>query len=84
MRLTITLLVAGAAFGMAGAAYAAETTGTIKDLHIKRNMVVLSDGHTYDMTEGLRLAPFKLGEKVTVHYFTSGSLREGTTIKAAG
>jgi hypothetical protein len=84
MRLTITLLVAGAAFGMAGAAYAAETTGAIKDIQMKRNMVVLNDGHTYDMTEGLSLTPFKRGEKVTIDYFTSGSLREGTAIKAAG
>ena len=83
MRIVFGALVAASLIGLAGAAYAADATGTIKSLDVAKNVVTLDNGATYDVGKGVSLASFKVGEKVKVTYTQSGKMMDATAIAPA-
>ncbi len=55
MRIVFGALVAASLIGFAGAAYAADATGTIKTLDATKKVVTLDNGATYDIAKGVNL-----------------------------
>ena len=68
---------------LAGAAYAADATGTIKSLDVAKNVVTLDNGATYDIVKGVSLSGFKVGEKVKLTYTQSGKMMDASAIAPA-
>jgi Cu/Ag efflux protein CusF len=83
MRVIFAALVAASLIGVAGAAYAADATGTIKTLDAAKNMVTLDNGAAYDVAKGVSLSGFKVGEKVKVTYTQSGKMMDASAIAPA-
>lgn len=83
MRMLFGAVAAASVIGLAGAAYAAQASGTIKSLDTAKDMITLDNGATYDVAKGVSLAGFKVGEKVTVTYTQSGKMMDATAIKPA-
>jgi Cu/Ag efflux protein CusF len=83
MRVIFAALVAASLIGAAGAAYAADATGTIKTLDAAKNIVTLDNGATYDIATGVSLSGFKVGEKVKVTYTQSGKMMDASAITPA-
>lgn len=76
-------VVAASLIGLAGAAYAADATGKIKTLDPAKDMVTLDNGATYDLTKGVSLSGFKVGEKVKITYTQSGKMMNASAITPA-
>jgi Cu/Ag efflux protein CusF len=85
MRSKILPVALIASLTLAGAAFAAATdvTGTIKKIDTKAMTVTLSNGTTYHLPAGFKIAGFKTGEKVTVTSEMKGALHEATGMKAS-
>jgi len=83
MRVTIAALIAASLIGVAGAAYAADSTGTIKSLDAAKNLVTLDNGVTYDVAKSVSLSGLKVGEKVKVTYTQSGKMMDASAITPA-
>ena len=83
MRVIFAALVAASLIGVAGAAYAADATGTIKTLDAAKNVVTLDNGATYDIAKGVNLSGLKVGEKVKVTYTQSGKMMDASAIAPA-
>lgn len=83
MRVFIGAGVAALLIGFAGSAFAAEATGVIKNLDAAKNMVSLDNGASYDVAKGVKLANFKVGEKVTITYSQAGKMMDASAIKPA-
>ena len=83
MRMFASAALAAAFLGAASAAYAADTTGTIKSLDTSKDMVTLDNGSSYMAPKGMKLSDFKVGEKVTVSYTKAGDKMDITSIKPA-
>lgn len=49
-------------------ANAASATGTIKSIDTAKDTIVLNDGTAYSVPPKVKIADFKVGEKVTVTY----------------
>lgn len=75
-------VIASMALGGAAFAAAATTSGTIKKIDTKAMTVTLSNGITYHLPAGFKLAGFKAGEKVAVTSELKGALHEATGMKA--
>ena len=83
MRILIGATVAASVIGFAGAAFAAEATGVIKNLNSAKDVVTLANGATYDVAKGVNLSNFKVGEKVTITYSQAGKMMDATAITRA-
>jgi uncharacterized protein (AIM24 family) len=83
MRMIASIFVATALVGGASLAYAADATGAIKSLDMKKDALTLDNGMTYTAQKGVELSKFKVGEKVTVSYTGTGAQMEATAIKPA-
>jgi Cu/Ag efflux protein CusF len=83
MRMIFGALVAASLIGLAGSAYAADATGTIKTLDAAKSMVTLDNGATYDLAKGVSLSGLKVGEKVKVTYSQSGKTMNASAITPA-
>ena len=83
MRTILAAFAAASILGVATAAYAAEASGTIKDLDMSKHSVTLNNGSTYDVAKGVKLDGLKIGEKVTLTYSQSGKTIEATAIRPA-
>jgi hypothetical protein len=83
MRVIFAALAAASLIGLAGSAYAADATGTIKTLDAAKSMVTLDNGATYDIAKGVSLSGFKIGEKVKVTYTLSGKMMDASAIAPA-
>lgn len=83
MRMILATLIAASLTGVAGAAYAADSTGTIKSLDAAKNLVTLDNGATYDVAKGVSLSGLKVGEKVKVTYTQSGKMMDASAITPA-
>lgn len=83
MRILIGAVAATAILGAASAAFAADTTGVVKSIDMKTDMVTLSDGMAYTAAKGVSLSNVKVGEKVAVTYSQKGKAMEATMIKPA-
>jgi Protein of unknown function (DUF1344) len=84
MRVLIGAVVATAILGAATAAFAAEATGTVKSINMKKDNVTMTNGATYAAGKGLDLSTLKVGEMVAVTYSMKGTAMEATAIKPAG
>jgi Cu/Ag efflux protein CusF len=83
MRVFACAALAATLLGAASVAYAADATGTIKNLDTTKYMVTLDNGSTYVAPKGVNLSSFKVGEKVTVSYTKAGDKMDITSIKPA-
>jgi Cu/Ag efflux protein CusF len=83
MRIVFGALAAASLIGLAGAAYAADATGTIKSLNVAKDRVTLDNGATYDIAKGVNLSGFKVGEKIKLTYTQSGKMMNATAIAPA-
>ena len=83
MRMITGAVAAIAILGAAATALAADTTGVIKSIDMKTDMITLSNGMTYTAAKGVSLANLKDGEKVAVTYSQMGKAMEATAIKPA-
>lgn len=83
MRMLIGAVLATALMSAASLAYAADATGKIKSLDTTKDTVTLDNGSTYMAPKSMKLSGFKVGEKVTVSYSTSGGKMDATSIKPA-
>jgi Cu/Ag efflux protein CusF len=72
-----------AVFAGASIAYAADATGKIKSIDAVKDIVTLDNGATYAAPSTVKLANFKVGQKVTVNYTTSNGKMELSSIKPA-
>ena len=83
MRILFGAVAAASLIGLAGAAFAADATGTIKSLDTAKNMVTLDNGATYEAGKSVNLSGLKVGEKVKVTYTQSGKMMDATAISPA-
>ncbi len=83
MRMMFGAVLAASLIGLAGAAYAADASGTIKTLNAAKDRVTLDNGVTYDVAKGVSLSAFKVGEKVKLTYTQSGKMMDATAITPA-
>ncbi|MBV8473709.1 MAG: DUF1344 domain-containing protein [Hyphomicrobiales bacterium] len=81
MRRTIGAIAATAVLGLTTAAFAADTTGSIRSIDLKKDVFTLSNGMSYTAAKGVDLAKLKVGEKVAVTYSQHGKAMEATAIK---
>lgn len=81
-RILATMALAG--LTMASAAFAATTTvGTIKAINETAPSVTLSDGTVYTLTKDMKLADFKVGDKISVQWEMNGTAHEVIAISPA-
>jgi hypothetical protein len=83
MRILASAVVATSILGAATAAFAADTTGVVKSIDMKKDMFTLSNGMTYDAAKGVDLANVKIGERVAVTYAQQGKAMDATLVKPA-
>jgi len=84
MKFATVLLLAGT-IGAGSAAFAtpSDTVGTIKSIDATAISVTLDNGTVYMLPKTFKLADFKVGEKVTVHWDILGTAHEATAMTAA-
>lgn len=80
---SVVLLTATLGFGAVAMATPTDTTGTIKSIDAKAISVTLQDGTVYMLPKAFKLADFKVGEKVKLHWDTVGTAKEATAMSAA-
>ena len=80
---SVVLLATTLGFGAAAFAAPTDTTGTIKAIDAKAYSVTLADGTVYLLPKTFKLADFKIGEKVKLHWDMMGTARDATTMAAA-
>jgi Cu/Ag efflux protein CusF len=68
MKKLIIPAVAVALVAFVSSANAASATGTIKSIDATKDTIVLNDGTVYSAPATVKIAQFKVGEKVTVTY----------------
>jgi Cu/Ag efflux protein CusF len=83
MRVLIGAATAALILGLAGSAYAADTTGVIKSVDSAKDMVTLDNGSSYDVAKSVKLMGFKAGDKVKITYTQSGKTMDATAITHA-
>ncbi|MFY9972164.1 MAG: DUF1344 domain-containing protein [Roseiarcus sp.] len=81
MRMFTCAALTTALMGAATVAYAADASGTIKNLNATADTITLDNGSTYMAPKSVNLTNFKVGEKVTVSYTKSGDKMDITSIK---
>lgn len=82
-KLIPAVLAASLAFGgVVFAASPAYVTGTIKAIDAKAMTVTMDDGTVYDFAATMKLAGFKVGEKVMIGWEMMGGKHTATSIKA--
>ena len=63
------LIIAATSFTLiAGTAFAASDSGTIKHIDPSSDAITLDDGKTFTLAEGIEAESLKIGQKVTVTY----------------
>ena len=83
MRSNLLPLLAAAGIALAGAAFAADSAGTITSIDAKALTVTLQDGTLYYLPAGFKLDAFKVGEKVTITWDMKGGKHEASAMTAA-
>lgn len=83
MRKAVTPIAAVALISGMSIAFAADATGVIKTIDTVKDIVTLDNGSTFEAQSSMKLATFKVGEKVTVTYTTVGGKMEASAIKPA-
>ncbi|MBS3647126.1 DUF1344 domain-containing protein [Pseudaminobacter sp. 19-2017] len=81
-RIIISTIAATALFG-AGAAFAAEATGSIKSIDAKNHHIMLDNGQTYTFPSKTNLSQLKVGEKVKINYQNKGGRHEASAVAPA-
>lgn len=82
-KLIPAVVAASLAFGgVVFAAAPAYVTGTIKAIDAKAMTITMDDGTVYDFAATMKLAGFKVGEKVTIGWEMMGGKHMASAIKA--
>lgn len=68
---------------IAGSAFAATVTHTVKAMDAAKHTLTLDDGQTYQFPAGYDLSKVKAGEKVTVTFETKNGMHEASAVVAA-
>jgi Cu/Ag efflux protein CusF len=68
---------------IAGAAFAASDSGTIKHIDPSGDAITLDDGKTFTLAEGTEAESLKIGQKVTVTYDTKAGKMVASKITVA-
>jgi len=83
LPLILIASVAASSAAMAAAPMATTTTeGVIKALSGRTHMLALVDGPTFKLAKGIKVAEFKVGEKVKVTWEKLGKIDEAIKIVA--
>ena len=82
MKKLMSALCALAILTGAGAAMAADATGTIKSIDTKAMTFTLDNGATYKAAKSVKLSPLKVGEKVRVAYEMKNGVKEASSVWA--
>lgn len=86
MRKLALPLIIVAALGLSGAAQAATTPaphvveGVIKALSAKADTLTLKSGSVFHLAKGLKIASYKIGEKVKITWTKVGKVYEATAV----
>ena len=83
MRKMLGALTAAAVLGIATAAYAAQSTGTITNINMMKHSVTLGNGQTFHVAKYVKLGSHKVGQKVTVTYSKYGKTMDAKAIRVA-
>ncbi len=75
-------VVGAATFAFAGGA-AVTATGKVKSVDMMKHTVTLEDGSTHKFARGVRIDRVKVGDKVTLTYFSVGHVSEVLSIAPA-
>lgn len=66
-----------------GSAFAAQTTGTIKNISKARDMITLANGKSFHLPEGIEVESLSVGEHVKISYAVGkGNRREVSSLQA--
>ena len=68
MKKLVVPSMAAMIVALVSSANAATATGTIKSLDTAKDTIALNDGTVYSVPSTMKIAQFKVGEKVTVTY----------------
>jgi uncharacterized protein DUF1344 len=74
------IIAAGIATMMTGVAFAATDTGVIKQIDSKDDAIILADGKTFSLSEGVEAESLKVGQTVQVTYDVKGGKMVATKI----
>lgn len=83
MKTLVTSALAALTILVAGNAFAATATQTIKSIDQAKHAVTLSDGQVYTFPASYDLKAAKVGEKVQVTYENKAGMHEASMLKAA-
>lgn len=83
MKKLIIPAVAATLVALVSSANAASATGTIKSIDATKDTVALSDGSVYSVPPSVKIAQFKVGQKVTVMYVKHNGKMEASGVVAA-
>lgn len=82
MRKLLAAAMAAALMLTAGAAYAAEASGTIKAIDAAKKTVTLQDGATYVLPTSVDASKLKVGEAVKITFETKNKKNIASTVVA--
>ena len=74
------IIAAGIATMMTGVAFAATDSGVIKQIDSKNDAIMLVDGKTFSLSEGVEAESLKVGQTVQVTYDVKGGKMVATKI----
>lgn len=83
MKRTMTAISALAALGLAGAAFAGESTGTVQAVDSPSRTIVLDDGNNYVVADGIQIEVLQPGVEVKVVFEEQGGQKVITEIQPA-
>ncbi len=80
MKKIFATVAAAALFVSASSAFAEEAVGTIEALEPDAGIIILDDGQTYSVTEGVSVEGLQPGDIVTVSYDVQGDKNMVTAV----
>jgi len=78
-RFVVPAIIVGV-FGATSIANAATVSGTIKNINIAKDSVTLDNGSAFVVPSTLKLAAFKVGEKVSITYSQSNGQMKASAL----
>lgn len=82
LALPLVIVAAIAASSGAYAATPASVEGVIKTINVKADTITLKSGSVFKLHKGLKIAAFKVGEKVKITWHKAGKVYEATAVMA--
>lgn len=81
-KLALPLVIAAALAASSGAYAAAPSSveGVIKAVNVKADTLTLMSGSVFKLHKGLKIAAYKVGEKVKITWTKAGKVYEATAV----